>query len=537
MALKTVQLPSDPPIIALYGESTDVSRLQYTAGESFTVTDMAPSTAQVSEEDFPLTRIMPNGDKLSISIPRYGWSTNSYEVSAQIDLASGGHRGVGSGRSSDATSIRLCIITDKGITFLATVGSTTADIVRSGEGINSTATITFTKSGSFSLTAQNAELYQRYSQYLRDEWIDPAQPSSGFPGSTSTTGGGGGGFDELNDAISTSPLPSLDALSTGFVSIYTPTLSQVKALADYLWVDSLSLTEVWDEFKKMFANPMDALIGFSIMPGTVPKGDTKNIKIGLIDTGVQLTKAASQYYTVNCGTIKVKEYWGSALDYSPYTKFSIYLPYIGTRSINTDDIMGKTVGVKYKIDTLSGACVANIEVNGNVLYSFSGCCATQIPLTSGDWSSLISGAISLAATAIATMGTGAVMSIPASMGKNAAQAMAGVAASTESRLIGQAAGAVGGLSNVLKPDIQRAGPISGSAGLLGQQFPYLIRETPRQSLPKNYPHYIGYPSNITVKLGDISGFTVVENIHLENISATEVEKEEILSLLYSGVIL
>ena len=44
-------------------------------------------------------------------------------------------------------------------------------------------------------------------------------------------------------------------------------------------------------------------------------------------------------------------------------------------------------------------------------------------------------------------------------------------------------------------------------------------------------------SRITAKLGDLTGFTVVEEIHLEHISATDDEKKLIENALKSGVIL
>lgn len=69
------------------------------------------------------------------------------------------------------------------------------------------------------------------------------------------------------------------------------------------------------------------------------------------------------------------------------------------------------------------------------------------------------------------------------------------------------------------------------------QSPYLIVERPRQSLAKGYNTFEGYPSNITSRLGDLSGYTAVESVHLEGINATDSEISEIESLLKGGVIL
>ena len=68
-------------------------------------------------------------------------------------------------------------------------------------------------------------------------------------------------------------------------------------------------------------------------------------------------------------------------------------------------------------------------------------------------------------------------------------------------------------------------------------YPYLIMHRPIQSLPDNFGRYKGYPSNITKRLGDLTGFTKVYEILTNNISAMDEEIEEIINLLKEGVIL
>lgn len=88
----------------------------------------------------------------------------------------------------------------------------------------------------------------------------------------------------------------------------------------------------------------------------------------------------------------------------------------------------------------------------------------------------------------------------------------------------------------MKPQIEKSGSISGSAGVLNMQTPYLILIRPRQALPNKQNGFIGYPSLITVQLTELSGYTEVQSIHLENIPATQEELAEIESLLKGGVI-
>ena len=90
--------------------------------------------------------------------------------------------------------------------------------------------------------------------------------------------------------------------------------------------------------------------------------------------------------------------------------------------------------------------------------------------------------------------------------------------------------------NTMKPSIEKSGSMGGTGGMLGVQKPYLIISRPRQALPSNQNTFSGYPSFITEKLGDLSGYTEIDSIHLENVPATEPELSEIESLLKGGVI-
>lgn len=328
------------------------------------------------------------------------------------------------------------------------------------------------------------------------------------PGGDSSEGGGGGDFDNTSTPIEIPNLPTVSAASTGFISLFNPTLSQLNELASYLWSDLFEI----DGWKKLFADPMDAILGLSILPVPIPTSGPKEVKVGNIGTGISLNVASTQFVEVECGSINVNEYWGAYLDYSPYTQCQIYLPYVGTRPISVDEIMGKTINVKYHVDILTGACCCFIKCGDSVLYTFNGQCSIPIPINSANYTSVINGIISVAASVgsmIATGGASAPLAVPH-------------LAST--------------VANQMKPNIEKSGAISGSGAVLNIQTPYLILTRPRQALPKDQNTFTGYPSFLTVTLGELSGYTEVYNIHLENIPATADELSEIETLLKGGVI-
>lgn len=441
--------------------------------------------------------------------------------------------------------------------------------------------ITFNNSTQFSTNANLGEIRNGsvglfelgdYTKEIPD--VPPGPPNPYEPGGPSGPDGGGGSFDDSSDQIVDSSIPTISSANTGFTRIYNPSLSQVQALARYLWTDENVIQTIWNHIKQYFEDPMQAIIGFNLVPVPVPNGGTQSFALMYIDTGVEMTVAASQFVDVDCGTFELKEYYGSALDYAPNTKVSCFLPFIGTVSLNTDEVMGRTLQVKYRVDICSGSCVAKIAVDGNFIYQYSGHCAINIPISSADFSSYVSSVISvaqLAAGAIAA-GAGGVM---ASTAVDATQQTNQVVKTTQ--ITNTARNPVTGrqittgtmtrvetrespndqsstqasfsgltpqnISNTVgqimssKPNINHSGSFSGNSGYLGVRRPFLIIERPNMCMPSNFQALNGFPSMITIELSSCKGFTRVQQVQLTGFNATNPEQAEILQLLKSGVIL
>ena len=319
-----------------------------------------------------------------------------------------------------------------------------------------------------------------------------------------------GDFDDTSDPIEFPSLPSISATDTGLITLYNPSLTQIRELASYMWTNPAFDISVW---KKIFADPIDAILGLSIVPVAVPDGGVRPIAVGNLLTDVNMNVAAQQYVEVQCGTLNVNEFWSSYLDYDPYTKAEIYLPYCGVHQLSVDDIMNKAIEVRYHIDILSGACCAYVKCGESVLYQFIGQCSSSIPVASGDFSEIVASVLNASLAVGSIIGTGG--------------------ASAPFALPAYTANAV----NVLKEKIQKSGSLSGTGGMLAIQKPYLILTRPRQAHPENQSHYTGYPSFITELLSTLSGYTEIESIHLENVPATDAELTEIETLLKGGVIL
>lgn len=380
--------------------------------------------------------------------------------------------------------------------------------------------------------------------------IDTGNPYE--PGGTSTEGDPTpGNFSDDSQDLDPEGLPdegSTGAVGTGFATIFTPTKSQLNHLADVMWGN-----DIVSFLQNQVENIKDMFVSLGIVPFRVTPGATVSVMwLGIVDTAISLTKAANQFYEFNMGSINMatSEYVyssKSALDYSPFSKLGIYLPFIGYQELDIDECRESIIGLKYKIDILSGSCVAQISLNGNPVYQFAGNCMTQIPLTGQDAQTLFTNAVNVGIAAAGAKSAGAVASAgdaatdamvdSGKIGAESGEAQHAQHAAHVSNARGSLASATANGMMGMKPSYSKAGAISASNSLLALKQPFLFLTTPRQCIPEHYQRYCGFPSNITGKLGDFSGYTVVEDIRLNGLVATSSEVEEIYQLLKSGVII
>ena len=331
-------------------------------------------------------------------------------------------------------------------------------------------------------------------------------------------------FDEIGDGEFAGdnplpPLPSSDA-NTDMVTIYTPTLAQIRQLADYLHDKGLS--DIPDALVKFFGNIKDVIISLGQVPFNVPSSTLNSVKIGLVDSGINMNVADNQFIELDLGTVNINNsvpkvaQLDNFLRKSPYSSVDLYLPFVGTVSLDPDIVLlpSSNTRIVYRCDIASGACTANILINGSLVYQFSGNVLRGIPITSSDMSNIWGN------------------SIPALAGLAAGGLTGGFAA-------GAVNAAVGIASNVgsIKPNVSTSGSSQGNSGYLGGLDPYFIIRTPAVSVPNNFASMKGYRSNAGVYLGNVHGYTMVEDVRFNNFNGTDDELIEIKQLLRSGVIL
>lgn len=347
------------------------------------------------------------------------------------------------------------------------------------------------------------------------KYIDKTNPTGnpdaiggGNTGGGLNTGSGKGDFTNTNNKV-VSNIPSSGAEALG-------NLFQMAVITNE------NLNKVGNAMDKdTRLNIIDSIVSLKkvYVPEIINTSNGITLQLGGKQlNGVIVNPITNQYQEVDFGSIAINEYYGSFLDYAPYTKIKIFLPFSGFYDINTDNVMDGTIHLKCNIDIMSATCMWIISVTGkgglnSVLYQYPGNIGGDIPITATDYSGRITTTI------------------------NTAVRVAGDLIAKD--YVGAATSAVGGITEIAmsKPSKGNGGGTTGSLGAMSPNVPYLIIERPVANIPDNYGDTVGYCSDASLILGEATGYMKIKDVHLENMGyATADEIAEIESLLKEGVV-
>lgn len=310
-----------------------------------------------------------------------------------------------------------------------------------------------------------------------------------------------------NTPTVTTPTGAADAL----YAIYNPTLAEVKSLGAWLWSSSFI-----DQILKMFSSPMEAIISLHKIYGSPHTSGTQNIKVGYLNSGVSAKVVDQQYINIDCGTVNIRESYGSVFDYTPFSEISLYLPFIGIVTLDIADVMRGAVKIIYHIDVITGAVLAEVHVTrdaaGGVIYQYTGSCAEHFPLSAGSYVGVVAGMAGIVAGVAGSVASGGALA-PA--------------------LLGAGAGLGAAHTNIAK-----SGNFTANAGAMGIKKPYFIISRPQSAMAAKFEHMSGLGANTYCTLASLTGFVRVRFIHLGNITgATKEDLDYIESMLKKGVII
>lgn len=375
-------------------------------------------------------------------------------------------------------------------------------------------------------------------EYEDEEYSPEAGPASGAGGY-----GGFGGDITASDSYGMDPVPTASAAALGFINIYNPSSGGLTSLGEEIFpdfdfnsvvdptgndvVDAIlnacgAFVDIFNQIPKMFeifinSRLIDYVQDCHIVPVAPSTGASEHIKLGFRELDTTAPKVTSEYVVEDLGSVDLTEFYHTFIDYQPFTRAKLYLPFLGFVPLEPEYWQNGSISVKYKFNVYDGSFTANViatpdhskisQMVDTVIAQYAGTAIVHLPLTGLNYSSMVAGLVG---------GAGA-MANAISGGNIAAAATAALNTAASS------------------PQVMSSNSYTASASFLGQRKPFILIERSVSHFPKKYSHDVGFPSKITVNLGAASGFTTIGDIDLSSVDATDREKDEIRSLLSSGI--
>lgn len=347
----------------------------------------------------------------------------------------------------------------------------------------------------------------------QSKWEKPEDytTNSGFNGVTNTDP------NEYTDKIDLN-VPKLSNVNV-FNRSFAVNSNNVRQLADFLWnADETKFQEIVKGLALMGENPMNGIIDLRLFPFNVALKNsattTEHIVIGRTDTGVLGVKLTENVNSlIDLGECTFFTKFKNFLDYEPYTTAQLYIPYIGVVPVSTAEFMGHKISVKMIVDYTTGAGTAIVFKDDIPFIYRNGVVGVSIPMTGSDSSTY-------ANTIIGNVVGGAIGGLT-------------------SLASGNIGGAVSGVENIYSGFVtgtkyQEASTSSPSVATWQPQKCYFIIDRPILNAPDNYGRTVGYACEITGKLSDFKGFTVVSNPEI-NFRCTDNERQYMINMLQGGV--
>lgn len=308
---------------------------------------------------------------------------------------------------------------------------------------------------------------------------------------------------DTSDSIEDGSEPSVSSLSL-LTKTYALTPARLKQLGGFLWS-----ADFMDNIKLMNNSPIENIVSCKMFPFEISGGNDVIMQVGNVSTGVNGKPVNGSTFSMKkiISGVTLSPLFGNFMDYEPFTKISVYLPFIGLKELQPSQIYNKAITLEYIVDIITGTCKCIVKASGVQIADYDGSIGIDIPVTAGNRSqqelAYITSAIGVVGSAVAGSAMGVVDS-----------ALAGVQAGFHS---------------------QTSGSASPSTAVYQTMKPYFIIDRPAYTVPSSYGHTKGWVCNKNLTIGSLSGFTKCnDNIELSNINCTQQEIEEMRSILTSG---
>lgn len=338
----------------------------------------------------------------------------------------------------------------------------------------------------------------------------------------------------------------------------------VREMFEKLWASPQNFWDALGKNKTQDANALKYIVSLKAFPFQVyNSGDsvstTQTVWLG---AGGALTLQTNNFYTlptayriINFGSIHYPDdgafrYNMEFMNYAPYTRVIIHLPFIGDCEINPKYIMDdRWLSITLVVDLRTGDSAyivlssQNPGEGGQPVLIKTTNIGFDIALSGSDMAvqsaNIINANLSETKSAVNFV-TGTIGSTTSNIknitGEDKIKVAAGIA--------DVAGTGINGLIDLVAASNNRAtmsreipelkGGTTGISGLITDSYCYIIVQRPIYYLPKNFGHAMGYLCMQTKTIGRLNGFTKCGNVDLSSITATVEELAEIEDLLTSG---
>ena len=410
----------------------------------------------------------------------------------------------------------------------------------------------------------NAGLFECFYNNQVSDWqpVDPVKPdipnddgNGGFNDQDHLGGNGswndtsidaGVGDDPNRDPIYTMPD---DIGITGNYAIVKLNNAGMRSLAEQTWT-----TDGWLKHMLSFggiSRAGDGVVNVKTCFANIPElSDARVASIAgyALQTPIPC-KQIQQYTQWKFSPIPIPVYFGSFLDYAPFTEICVELPFAQTLSIPPELVVGKSIEIALRCDVMSDSAFYIITNGDRLIAEVPANIFVQIPFSSSEYTKSGVEGVTDAILGVGNAVTGAVgaASGVTTRGFNWINPERGEFEQTYTRENGDMSGAPGLVSSIAGvgsnitsmqtnrniTQITRGGG-PGAIGAMGTKTPIVKISRPYVTIPPRYYELNGCPSGFVKKVGECSGYLEVGQIYGSIPCSTE-EYNLIVNQLKGGI--
>lgn len=301
-----------------------------------------------------------------------------------------------------------------------------------------------------------------------------------------------------------------------------------------MYLKNLLCTKSWlEDFQLLFNNPSDCINSIKWYPFPI----SKFARVGRYNNPIilgkeyQLDVMAKYIETINKSArlceLTINRYYNNFMDYEPYTKVELYVPYFGIIPLPTNEVMGQTLYLDIAVDFDTGIGTLYITCEGKVIMTNSTKLGIDIPIGASNYNQVVKDNMANMIKTIAGIGA---MAVGGALGKTSGALL------TAKGLSMAVSSGVDIMTNSIR---YTRGSLTGGTDMLASPTSVYAIITRPNAVPIDdyeYRHLKGKPLGEIRVLSLMEGFTQVDQIHLVNMpNALDEEMKEIESLLRQGV--